>query len=285
MSTNIDTLSAQNLKVSYAAHSLNSSKRLEIGIQSIAAETSITQLANEYNVSRKFVYQQKEIALEAVTQAFEEQSVFNDDKIIFHLPVTKQWLSQFVISLLLTTRCSYQGVMEILRDVFDYEISKGSVHNIIYSVFEKCKKINSQQDLSGIRVGLHDEIYQAGDPVLVGVCADSTYCYLLSLEESCDANAWGVHLLDLKEKQNLKPNKTIADGGQSARKGQKDAWPDIPCGGDIFHALHPFSKLCQYQDNRAIDALNTVEEFKHKLNCPRGKWKKDEKRQELLNKL
>jgi len=35
--------------------------------------------------------------------------------------------------------------MEILRDVFDYEISKGSVHNIIYSVFEKCKKIGMVQ--------------------------------------------------------------------------------------------------------------------------------------------
>ena len=284
MSTNIDILFAQNLKVSCAAQALDSLKRLEIGIQAIGPKVSITQLANTHNVSRKFVYQQKEIALEGITGAFEEKSTPDDGKVIFHLPITKQWLSQFVLSLLLIGRCSYQGIVEILRDVFDYEISKGTVHNIAYSALDKCKEINSHQNLSGVRVGLHDEIYQAGDPVLVGVCADSTYCYLLSLEESCDANTWGVHLLDLKEKQNLNPDKTIADGGQSARKGQKDAWPGTPCGGDVFHALYPFSKLCTYQHNRAIDAFNTVEALQHKLNCPRGKWKKDENHQELLKK-
>lgn len=285
MSTLIDTPYSQILKVSYAAQALNPSKRQEIGIQAIGGNIPIAHLANRYSVSRKFIYQQKEKALGGVAQAFKEQPLEDNDKVLFYLPVTKKWLSQFIIVLLLIARCSYQGVVEILRDLFDYGICKGSIHNIIYRALNQAKTINRQQNLSGVSVGLHDEIYQAGNPVLAGVCAHSTYCYLLSLEESCDANAWGVHLLDLKEKQNLKPDKTVADGGLSARKGQKDAWPDTPCGGDTFHALHPFGKLCHYQDNRAIDALKLVEELKHKVNCPRGKWKKDENHLEVLKKL
>ena len=39
--------------------------------------------------------------------------------------------------------------------------------------------VNHDQDLSGIRVGLHDEIFQGAMPVLAGVDAASTYCYLL----------------------------------------------------------------------------------------------------------
>jgi hypothetical protein len=145
--------------------------------------------------------------------------------------------------------------------------------------------INSQQDLSKIKEGLHDEIYQAGDPVLVGCCARSTYCYLLSLEEACDANSWGVHLLDLKEKQGLAPDFTVIDGGKAARSGQKDAWPEIPAHGDTFHALKPFLELVSYLENRAMNALEIVEDLKHKIILPRGKWKGEGKQQELFQKL
>jgi hypothetical protein len=283
MSSTIDSSLRLNLK-GPIAHSLNTSQRQEIAIQAIGERARISHVAKRYSVSRKFVYQQKEKALRGIVQAFEEQPP-EEDKVLFHLPVTKKWVSQFTLALLLIARCPYQGVVEIFRDLFDYNIAKGSVHNIAYRALEQAKTINRQQNLAGVTVGVHDEIYQAGNPVLAGICAHSTFCYLLSREESCDANAWGVHLLWLKEKQNLNPDKTIADGGPAARKGQKEAWPDTPCSGDVFHALHPFGKLCQYQYNRVVDALKAVEDFNHKVNCPRGKWKEDENRQEALKKL
>lgn len=143
---------------------------------------------------------------------------------------------QVLLALIFICRASYQGVIEFFRDILDCDISKGTIHNTVYEHLQKAKEINLEQDLSKVREGLHDEIYQAGNPVLVGCCARSTYCYLLKLEETCDANAWGVHLLDLREKQTLSPDFTVIDGGQAARKGQKDAWPDIPAHGDIFHA-------------------------------------------------
>jgi len=39
-------------------------------------------------------------------------------------------------------------------------------------------------------VGLHDEIFQGSQPVLVGVDARSTYCYLLAAAEHEDEDAW-----------------------------------------------------------------------------------------------
>jgi hypothetical protein len=48
--------------------------------------------------------------------------------------------------------------------------------------------INREQDLSGIRVGLHDEIFQGTMPVLAGVDAASTYCYLLTVADHRDAD-------------------------------------------------------------------------------------------------
>ncbi|HEY2811405.1 MAG TPA: hypothetical protein VGJ00_08470, partial [Rhabdochlamydiaceae bacterium] len=209
----------------------------------------------------------------------------SDNSILFHLPITKEWIKQFTLGLILIGHTSYQGVIELLHDLFDYDISKGNVHNIIYEALNQAAQINRQHDLSGVKVGAHDEIYQAQNPVLVGCDVHSTYCYLLSLEEHCDANAWGVHLLDLQQKQGLKPHHTIADGGRMARSGQADAWPEIPCHGDIFHALKPFNDLLSYVDNRAIESLKMIETIKHKLNHPWGKTKKKEKRKELFEQL
>lgn len=284
MSISIDTLSAQTLKVSCAAYSLSSSTRQKIGIQAIGGAIPISHLASQHKVSRKFIYEQRDKAIIGISQAFEKPST-PDNEVLFYLPVTKQWLAQLVLALLLICRSSYQGVVELFRDLFNYDISKGTVHNIVYRRLEEVKKINHLQDLSKVREGLHDEIYQAGDPVLVGCCARSTYCYLLKLEESCDANAWGVHLLDLKEKQGLAPDFTVIDGGQAARKGQKDAWPKTPAHGDVFHALKPFLELINYIENRAVDAIKTTENLKHKIKGRRGKWKDEDVRLELYQKL
>ena len=283
MSTTVHIPSYHKLKDFCAAHVLHPTQRQEIALEVLGNKTSITQVANHLGVSRKFVYQQKEIALNGIGEAFNRPLL--EDSILFHLPVTKEWIKQFTLGLILIGHSSYQGVVELLRDLFDYDISKGNVHNIVYDALAQAVQINKQQDLSQVKVGAHDEIYQARDPVLVGCDAHSTYCYLLSLEESCDANAWGVHLLDLQENQGLKPDHTIADGGRMARSGQAEAWPNVPCHGDVFHALKPFNDLLSYMDNRAIDSLKIIEDIKHKLNHPWGKTKKEEKRKELLEKL
>lgn len=285
MSTSNDTLFSQTLKVSHAAQSLNSTKRQEIGIHAIGGYTPISHVADRYGVSRKFVYQQKEKALAGIAQAFSKPASNDGEKVLFYIPVTKQWLCQVVLALIFICRASYQGVAEFFRDIFDSSISKGTIHNIVHQHLETAKEINQQQDLSNVYEGLHDEIYQAGDPVLVGCCGRSTYCYLLSLVESCDANSWGVHLLDLKEKQGLTPDLTVIDGGKAARCGQKEAWPDVPAHGDTFHALKPFLELVAYLENRALDALKTVDDLSQKVNGRRGKWKDIDNRMPLYEKL
>ena len=282
MSASITTRTPLNFKENSTANSLSSAQRQEIAIQALEGGTSISHVADKYSVSRKFIYQQKEKALGALSKAFEEK---DDDAVLFYLPITKKWIQQLILALILIGRCSYDGVIEILRDLFDFSISKGSVHNIAYSNLEKCSKINSEQDLSLIKIPALDEIYQVGDPVYVGCDTFSTFCFLLSLEDTCDANTWGVRLLELSEKQGLKPDYSIADGGPAARRGQKDAWPDVKCHGDVFHALHPFNKLVCYLDNRVAEALKVADGLKHKIQCPRGKWKQEQNHQILLQDL
>jgi hypothetical protein len=49
----------------------------------------------------------------------------------------------------------------------------------------------------------------------------------------------------------LQPDYTVADGGKGLRAGQALAWPELPCHGDVFHALQELGQLSQTLDNRA----------------------------------
>lgn len=139
----------------------------------------------------------------------------DEPEVLFYLPITKTWLWQLILGLILICHCSYRGVVELLRDLFDLPISVGTIHNRLRSAAEKAATINLAQDLSAIRVGLNDEIFQGGQPVLVGVDARSTYCYLLAAAEFRDENTWGFHLLEAIE-QGLNPEYTIADAAKAS---------------------------------------------------------------------
>src|SRR5271169_1385702 len=116
MSTSIDTSTDNNLKVSHAAHSLNLEQRQKIGIQSVSGHVPISHIADRYSVSRKFIYRQKEKTLKGISQAFEDH-LDDDSKVIFYLPITKAWIYQFILALILICRSPYQAVVEILRDL------------------------------------------------------------------------------------------------------------------------------------------------------------------------
>jgi hypothetical protein len=53
----------------FPAAKLLGAKRMDLAIQAIASSANISRLASKNNVSRKFVYQQKNLALEAINEA------------------------------------------------------------------------------------------------------------------------------------------------------------------------------------------------------------------------
>jgi len=125
--------------------------------------------------------------------------------------------------------------------------------------------INRDQDLSGIRVGLHDELFHGAMPVLAGVDATSIYCYLLAAAEHRDADTWAVHLLDAA-RQGLQPDYTIADAGQGLRAGQKAAWDDAPCHGDVFHIQHQCEGLANTLARLAKGATSRREKLEARID-------------------
>jgi hypothetical protein len=237
-------------------------QRRQLALEALAGVETVSRLAGRHEVSRKFVYRQAAKAEEALDAAFWPADR-DDQKVLFQLPVTKAWLQQLILGLTLICHSSLRGVVELLRDVFDYDISASTVHNVLQAAVAGARSCNEQQDLSGVRIGAHDEIFQSSRPVLVGVDADSTYCYLLSLEDHRDADTWGVRLLELQA-QGFQPEATIADAGKGIRAGQALAMPEVPCRGDVFHALQSVQSLATFLENRAYGAIGTAAKLQRK---------------------
>jgi hypothetical protein len=234
---------------SCGAAQMSPPQRKALFLEALRRTEPILRLAERHGVSRKFVYQQIEKAAAALEQAFPPAGA-DEPQVLFWLPVTQDWLEQLALSLTLICHSSYRGVRELLETMFDYrDLSLGSLHNLLRRTVEKVQQFHRTEPLSTIRVGAHDEIYQARQPVLVGMDVDSTYCYLLEAVEHCDETTWGVHLLELSER-GLALDYTIADGGMALRAGQRAAWGDLPCHGDVFHPEKLLHELCSFLARR-----------------------------------
>jgi hypothetical protein len=236
-----------------AARLLPPPQRQRLAVQALAGTRPIAQLAHDHDVSRKFVYQQVAKAEHALDNAFTTPDA-DADRVLFHLPVTKAWLQQLTLGLILICHSSYRGVVELYRDLFDSALCVGTVHNFVHRVIPLARRRNDSYDLQRVRLGAHDEIFQADSPVLVGVDVASTFCYLLSQEEHRDADTWGVRLLELQG-HGFAPDATIADFATGLRAGQKQAFPEVPCRGDVFHVLHKLLPVVTFLENRAYAAM------------------------------
>ncbi len=260
----------------WTAKNLDLEQRKNIAINVVANYQTITAAANENNVSRKFVGQQRDKALQGISNNFKEQ----DNNILFYVPVTKSWLQQMVLSLTMFCKSSYRNTINILDYLFDFPISVGSIFNIVHKASDNAKKLNDAQDLSNIKEAAIDEIFLNNDPILTGIDLHSTYCFLLKDEDNRDGETWGKHLNLLKE-QGLNPNKFIADFGSGLRLGLNLAYTGTPCNGDVFHVLFDLKKLSRYFKNRKKSRDTILVELSTKFD----KAKHPEKKEKLLNQI
>lgn len=247
-----------NLSPSVAT-TLSNDVRKGLAIQLLAKAEPISHLDRE-GVSRQFLYRQKQKAVEAIDGAF----AANDTDVLFYLPVTKAWLDQLTVALTLICRSSYRGVQELLRDLFGVSVSVGTIHGRLQAAAERAAAINRSQNLSAIRVGLHDEIFQGSRPVLACVDAASTYCYLLEHAEHRGADTWAIYLLDARA-QGFDPDYTIADAGQGLRAGQKTALGNTPCHGDVFHVQKQCETLANLLARVAMGATTQRKALEAKM--------------------
>ena len=255
-----------------AARLLSPRQRQQLALDALAGRP-ISDLARRHGVSRKFVYDQQQIAQDALDRAFAPAPP-PEEEVLFYLPVTRSWLTQLALALVLICHSSLRGAHELLRDLFDFPLSVGAIHNAVQRAIAKATHLNARQGLAHVRVAALDEIFQNGAPILSAVDVDSTYCCLLSLEEHRDADTWGVRLLGLQE-QGFDPRATIGDGGTGLRAGQRLALPDTPCRADVFHVERDVGQVVRFLENRAYAAISTYDKLHRQVQANQRRQRED----------
>ena len=89
------------------AQRLDPQQRQDLAIGVLAGQC-VADLARQNEVSRKFLYQQKEQAQQALQESFTPSAP--DEEVLFYLPVTKKWLYGLVLGLMLTCRSPFRGI-------------------------------------------------------------------------------------------------------------------------------------------------------------------------------
>jgi hypothetical protein len=89
--------------------------------------------------------------------------------VLYHLPITKAWITQLVIALMLLGHTSYRNIAMIMKDLFDYNISEGTIHSIFINPVDQAKTINASEELSNIEVTANDELFHHNKPILSGI--------------------------------------------------------------------------------------------------------------------
>ncbi len=92
----------------------------------------------------------------------------------------------------------------------------------------------------------------------------------------------GFNLLNLREKQGLNPEWTIADSAKGLRAGQKAAYPNIPCHGDVFHIKRQYHKMLLFIERLGIKTIRFRDKIEDKITKTN---RKDPNFKELCDKL
>lgn len=117
--------------------------RHEIALKSLRKEQPISTIATDYGCSRNTVYKQQSVAINAIDQAFNTST--DDDKVLFYVPVSKQTIYTMVVMLHLVCRSSFRGIITFLNSFLGFDISIGSITNIINRAAENADEINRSQ--------------------------------------------------------------------------------------------------------------------------------------------
>lgn len=162
---------------------------------------------------------------------------------------------KMIVSLALDGFASLEGIQRILENNFGKHVSTGKISQILNQAADRAAEFDASIDLSGIRQGANDEIFQCGVPVLTGVDAESTYVYLLQQEGDRSARTWQAAMENCKARS-LNLDVSISDFGTGLLSGIPRAFPDARIQPDLFHWMMELGKEVSSLERKAYAMLS-----------------------------
>jgi hypothetical protein len=240
----------------YRLTRIDLSTRLQLATQMMDTQRpwgTVTALANNYQVSRKFLYQLEHKANHALMSALTAQSP-GPKPISETLLVDDNHIQRAIITLATIIPGSVRSIQTCLQEILDTHRSMGFISQWLNLAGKSADELNQSEIPKQLVLGEADEIFQGRHPCLTVVDGRTFAVLQLSPQKSRDADTWGVCFLELQER-GIQFADIALDGARGISSGIKQAGLTIPLRPDLFHLLRESSRLIRRLESSAYKAI------------------------------
>lgn len=246
------------------------------GCQAVGGK-SVNEISEESGMSREYVYQQKKKVIKYAEKQDEEEL---EEAV---LKLDKKHIERMILSLSLDCQSPASGIQRFFETVCKKPISAGYISNVLNEASKRAEKFDAQIELSGIKQGANDEIFQCGTPVIVGVDVESTYAYMLEEASDRTAETWEIYLNECKER-GLELSTSINDGGTGLMAGIPKVYPEAEIQADTFHSVYEMGKEVSRIERKAYSLMKGEYALLENLESKRPRKKSKESLKEIQPK-
>lgn len=236
-------------------HDLTPVIRLTIAYTAVIAmyekqRGTITKLANEYQISRTFVYMLANSLIE--TKHIYFSTIFPPVIIKDNSPLSH------ILHLRLEGRCSLESISSYMKR-FDIEHSSvgyiSQVLNKIGSQLPNTLSVNDEAEDNLQVVFASDEVFSKKKPILITVDPVSTAILKIELVDKRTADAWTDHWKSIEDNGCI-PAYLVCDQGTALVKGHSEYLSDLIRQPDTYHAVsHVLGLWDKRFEKNAYDAI------------------------------
>ena len=205
----------------------------------------MTQIAQDYHISRTFLYQLMWAANLQLETLFSDQQP--------HVQDAQPLLEPFILLLRLEGKCSIPSLSSILK-YFQYQPNS-------VGYLSECFQNYGGALPSTLRVAEHtvvfylsDEIFARHQPILVTIEAQSTAILKIQLASDRSAPTWQAHFADLADHR-FHSIGMASDRGIGLVSGSQAACPDARWVCDQFHEFHNLFERRRQLERKAYAAI------------------------------
>ena len=269
----------ENTQKEYEDTKINykNSEKFLVGIRALLGE-AITEISQKTGMSIGYIYEMK-IKVQAYIEGLDGEE--NEGQSI---KVTWSLIRRAIVIMALAGRSTLEGIQSFFEIIFGMHISIGKISGIMKEASERAAKFDRTIDLSKIKIGANDEIFQGGQPILTGIDLMTEYIYLLEGATDRTAATWKEEIID-KAEQGLKLEESISDAAIGILKGVTDANLNTRLQLDVWHATHLIGQRVSIMERQAYSLITKEEEIKERVRKKKARKSDEIKLKEIEPKL
>lgn len=217
----------------------------------------VTQLSRQNGVSRKFLYELRQKAIQGLVDALLPQAPGRKAKTQAVI-IDEAFIQRAIGVCLSVVPGTVRSVQLLLELLFGVRCSTGFISQTARTLGANAFQYQQSLPLPLQALAEADEVFQGRQPCLTVVDGRSFLVLSLSGQAQRDETTWGCLLLDLLQ-QGVQLVDLASDGARGLRAGVQAAGLAIPLRLDLFHLIRGAYQVTRRLEKQAYRAIQSAE--------------------------